>query len=907
MQNKNSTFTVDGRQYTVVEQLGTGANTVAYLAKCRDGEIETGCILKEFAPKYTDDFDSGKARFIASAKTQNGIRQKLMLINQTPPISHVFEANGTAYIDVVCYNGTTLDKIIGDLTLPQYTEICRTIAKTAGYYHKSGYLCLDLKPENIFIMQYAPGDIITQLVEFIDFDSVCRIGSENDTAFSYTEEWAAPEQLNPYSREKIGVTADIYAVGELMFYFLFGRHSSETEHRGFSKYPFEECGNEYRKYTDRPDIQALFTELFHGTIRSSAANRFQNIDRAVELLDKLAGAMNEKDYVVPVLPAVSPYFTGRDDEITKISELLQKNHILYITGVGGIGKSSLIKNYISQYRAQYDIIVYLEYNGSFRRTFCDDTQLQISNVSRQDDETPDDYFVRKLACFRRICAEKRVLFVLDNFSGTVSKDMSRIFDCGYDTVILTREKPEKNNFEVMEVGAISDISDIFRLISHNLGRSVTKDERICFDEIIGLVQGHTLALELITKQIAAGGIGIRTALELIRENGFSRFSAEKIISHKDGEEVYENLATVITTLFDAENMSDGEKLAMKIFALLDIRGLEKSLVQKYFSEITTGILSGLYEKGWICCDDRVKLHPVIAETVQNWDWPADDVRVMDFHKKVTDIYAGMSDDIHIKEILREAQIYKEKHPRHIVNAIYYDMLGSYYDTLLDGAYYPENDEESELLMNLIKATGKAIGELQLSSDPRKTEYLIQNYLSLTNILLRSIPDYYDEAAKLLETAHELIEKNESGISENRCYYYMVSAWYYTLARPDIVKTRILTEKAEEIARQIFNSDLEIIDIVNIPAANCMYYHGDLHSAAVKIENALEICGKYPDMPSYIDKRAELLNILLDIYLAMGNAEKCRELIDEIDNINETYGEQGISRAVNAGIRSRLKK
>ena len=256
MLENGCTLSADGRQYTIIEQLGRGANTVAYLAECSHGELVTKCILKEYSPHNTDDFEGGKARFLAAGKMQNAVRQKSVLNNQAPPVSHVFEANGTAFIDVSCYNGTTLDKL--DLTLPQYMAICETIAKTVGYYHKSGYLCLDLKPENIFILQNAPDDTVTQLVEFIDFDSIRDVQNGGNTAFSYTREWAAPEQLNPYSVGKIGNTADIYTVGEIVFYLLFGRHSTETEHRGFSRFPFEDCKRVYQKYTERPDVQALF-------------------------------------------------------------------------------------------------------------------------------------------------------------------------------------------------------------------------------------------------------------------------------------------------------------------------------------------------------------------------------------------------------------------------------------------------------------------------------------------------------------------------------------------------------------------------------------------------------------------------------------------------------------------------
>ena len=59
------------------------------------------------------------------------------------------------------------------------------------------------------------------------------------------------------------------------------------------------------------------------------------------------------------------------------------------------------------------------------------------------------------------------------------------------------------------------------------------------------------------------------------------------------------------------------------------------------------------------------------------------------------------------------------------------------------------------------------------------------------------------------------------------------------------------------------------------------------------------------MLPYIDKRAELLRCLIDVYLAAGNEARCRELLAEIDRINEEYREQGICREVPPEIRGQI--
>ena len=268
-----------------------------------------------------------------------------------------------------------------------------------------------------------------------------------------------------------------------------------------------------------------------------------------------------------------------------------------------------------------------------------------------------------------------------------------------------------------------------------------------------------------------------------------------------------------------------------------------------------------------------------------------------------DIYVGMANAAQIKEILRSADTFRSMHNHHIIRGMYFDMQGCYYDTLLGGAYYTETDEEADILEKLLENMSYAISEMQLSDDRRREKYLAQYCLSMAGVLLRSAPDTenYEEASELLDMAQEFIEDN----SDNRCYYNMVSAWYYTLAEPDIERTKSLTTQAEQIARQVFPTDLELIDIIHIPTANCFYYHEDFHSAADKIEEAVEICRKYPDTIPYIDKQAELINILLDIYLAIGDKSRCRELIAEIDQLNETYKDQGVSREVSPDIRNQL--
>lgn len=71
---------------------------------------------------------------------------------------------------------------------------------------------------------------------------------------------------------------------------------------------------------------------------------------------------------------------------------------------------------------------------------------------------------------------------------------------------------------------------------------------------------------------------------------------------------------------------------------------------------------------------------------------------------------------------------------------------------------------------------------------------------------------------------------------------------------------------------------------------------------LKLDEAVQICEKYPDKLPYIDKKCEFLRCLLDVYYELQDISECRELIAEIDRINDQYREQGVFREVNEEIR-----
>ncbi len=415
--------------YTILEVAGRGASAIVYRARYEDlSGRNSERILKEYAPLNLgifrredgslacadldrQQFARGKEDFFERGRRQSRLRSEENLKNETPPLQDIYEANNTLYLEITAYDGIVLSSL-RSCCLALSMKLCLAAAKLVHQYHKRGYLCLDLKPENLFVLTNSSGEIVTDLIEFIDFDSIRK---KEETGLchvvKFTPAWAAPELQDTYGGRRIGEQTDVYGVGELAFWMAFGRHSKKEEHRGFSKYPFEDPEILFPKECRRLEIRNLFTRLFRITLRSSFQNRSASMAQVIVLLEKLVEELSKKEYVIACIPAREKWFVGRETERKQIGELLGKQDVLCIRGLGGVGKSSLVRAYCAEASGQFDIMIYLQYERSMQATLLDERQFRIHGVARDASESREEYCRRKMRHFEDQAFGKRVLLL----------------------------------------------------------------------------------------------------------------------------------------------------------------------------------------------------------------------------------------------------------------------------------------------------------------------------------------------------------------------------------------------------------------------------------------------------------------------------------------------------------------
>ena len=169
--------------------------------------------------KESEKFEIYKDRIRKSFEIANELHEAAGLTNYTANVFDIYEANNTVYIISSYVEG----KILSNIEFNSLRDTVRTVisvAKCIEQIHKKGYLYLDIKPENILVY-----DDTFELVQLFDFDAVIPIGMGEDITenrISYSKGFAPIEQKSG-NMSGIGKHTDVYSIGALLFYLLFGQ------------------------------------------------------------------------------------------------------------------------------------------------------------------------------------------------------------------------------------------------------------------------------------------------------------------------------------------------------------------------------------------------------------------------------------------------------------------------------------------------------------------------------------------------------------------------------------------------------------------------------------------------------------------------------------------------------------
>ena len=632
-------------EYRITREIGRGGSCIVYDASYTDNLGNFKLVrIKECYPhamRFTRDedgnlhpasrdesnFETAKKRFIDAYQKNHELFLLENLTNAVANTSDIYNANGTVYIVSVYMNGCTFMEHQGE-TLHDCVSLILATAKVLQRIHAAGCLYLDLKPDNILTIQ---GSL--DLVQLFDFDSMVSLeeinkaiqeGNRGEFHSSFTKGYAPLEQQTGKLRQ-LGWHSDFYSLGAVLFYALWHRTPSAFDCDPATIYDYKATVYSAKSYQDR--LFYTLTAFFHKTLASYYGDRYQSDE---EVIDALKGILLLSDESKPWLRSTSiqtsPTFYGRGAELTELHHLLQENErqTVSLYGMGGIGKSTLARQCLTVFSADWDAILWLYDQGNLTETLADDSLVQLNTISRVKEESTEEYLKRKLQGISALSESQRILLVLDNFTTSHLEQLQQIQGIGLTILLISRERLPEGMFPAMQIGEMkaNDLAGLFEHYSHcDLS---DESNRHCFETIIGTIAGHTLLTELIARQVARSYLDLQVAEAMVAGIGFSDLPEDKIDYVRDQSAYQGTLLKILDRLVEINRFTEQDRICMKLLSLFDMPGVEAALFKSLAELDTLDIVNELEVSGWVKTENQhFYLHPMMQEYIRTWPWSED--------------------------------------------------------------------------------------------------------------------------------------------------------------------------------------------------------------------------------------------------------------------------------------------
>eukprot|EP01119_Soliformovum_irregulare_P013638 TRINITY_DN3659_c0_g1_i1.p1 TRINITY_DN3659_c0_g1~~TRINITY_DN3659_c0_g1_i1.p1 ORF type:complete len:775 (+),score=171.00 TRINITY_DN3659_c0_g1_i1:55-2379(+) len=197
--------------------LGEGSYSIVKHAYFFDASVDQR-FYEEYAIKIMDNDHLLAQRYQAQAQAE---MEALQSLNHPALVNLIasFQAENKVYLVLEYVSGGDLFNLLslkGSLDVPSAATIIWQLTSALQYVHDSGWLHLDIKPENVLITRDGK-------VKLTDFGSVRRLKDGTCEASSDpvgTAEYLSPEIVN---RQHMGTPADVWALGILLYQILEGK------------------------------------------------------------------------------------------------------------------------------------------------------------------------------------------------------------------------------------------------------------------------------------------------------------------------------------------------------------------------------------------------------------------------------------------------------------------------------------------------------------------------------------------------------------------------------------------------------------------------------------------------------------------------------------------------------------
>ncbi len=318
----------------------------------------------------------------------------------------------------------------------------------------------------------------------------------------------------------------------------------------------------------------------------------------------------------------SQVFFGRDALLAQIHKCFEEEDIrvIFLKGMGGIGKSELARHYAARHRNIYKSVVFARYEKGkgLVSLIADDEIFSVRDIFRNtaQGESHEEYAKRKLKALKMGCGTE-TLIIIDNYDTEIMDEFLSllVYDCPYRVLVTTRFDQEKR-YKQISVEEISDISELKRLFVEYCGKELvridTQDES--FSELFRLTRCHTLTLELVAMYMSENSYSLKEMVDILKKAGFEALSDSYLNHNHKNKTAYE----FIKELFTLTSLSADERKFLCHMVLTAESGVPGGAFREWNPCLFIKNRTRLIKKRIVCYDsdtDMLFLHPIIRQVV----------------------------------------------------------------------------------------------------------------------------------------------------------------------------------------------------------------------------------------------------------------------------------------------------
>ena len=626
--------------FHVVSTIGQGGSCVAYNVTWEEVEdIKHSGILKEYCPAYLENYgeirnedgsliipdELSEQFYLELSKFKSVYKSTNHYLATYPEAANfhpvqlgLYEGNNTLYTLVSCDYGTSYDKLKDD-SLKSLLSLMLSVTKGVELYHNAGFLHLDIKPENIFIL-----NDVTELVKLFDYDSLTPIEdikTKKTRAIPCPGVYYVPE-LNQRNLRAIGITTDIFEIGAMLFLRLFGR-SPESQDRTYDAvYDFS---NVALLKGVSPKVLYELEALFRHTLQTSVLYRYQSTKELKQQLETLIALVDSKKPYLQNMPKWQPsaHYIGRNEEVAEIHRRLQSDGYVFIKGIGGLGKSELAKIYAKEYAEYYHTVVFCKYTGSlFELTAA----LPIQGVNT-DDYTDFEKLVQDKNTILHDC-DAHTLLIVDNFNVTYDKFLRDFLPAGNESfkVIFTTRCTQASEYYDKKTYNLPKLTydACEQLFLHRAGLTDSLADEDAVQQIIKTIDRNTLILVLLATAVKRTHMPLAEVISKLDNQELDAFQPNLFHEYDydtSETEAYNKLLSHLYAVFSLSALSEKEVEVLKCMTLVAPEGIPNSKLIEYCESpaVSQETIGSLIAQSWLFENNNsvIAMHPTVSDLIAN--------------------------------------------------------------------------------------------------------------------------------------------------------------------------------------------------------------------------------------------------------------------------------------------------